>query len=337
LEAVNCAGEGDISVSPFSGVSAYGGTLIISGGTGGITVFDYSQETGLIMQTPRFLNQQLPNVIGHPDVVLADSSLAALSTDFSGGSSRFGTQMATIGATASFGLEYRVDNSLGFVLTLGPANFPLVNAIYRHTDGGNDDAAKTIMYTANGPMQIQDLSSSDIRVLNGAPEDFSALTVAVNEARKMVVFGGVLSLGQNQVMVYDLSNDPLNPTLVDSLQTDVGLRITSVASAGDVVAFVTQTITNAIQFLDLPQAGQPSTNDAPEGDKANQATETNMPSDAPNAFAGDAAGQTSETETPAGDKPENSSESSTATRHFFFAQSKNLISIGFLAILMSFC
>jgi len=248
LQLVGCSGT--FSVSPFCGVSAYGGTLMISGGTGGFTVYEYDRQTGQIEDSPALLNQRFPGIIGHPDVVLVDSGLAALSTDFSGGSSRFGTQMVTIdapGASASFGLDYRVQDTLGFDLTVQPANFPLVNAIYRARDG------RTIMYTANGPMQVQDLSSSGVAVLTGAGTGFSAVTVAVHQAKRLLIVGGVLSAGGSRVFVYDLSVDPMNPTLVNSQAAGTGERITSIAAGGNVAAFVTTDNPGTIQFLDLPQ------------------------------------------------------------------------------------
>lgn len=70
-------------------------------------------------------------------------------------------RMATIdvsGSSVSFGLDYWVENTLGFDLILQPTNFQLVNAIYV---GESSSPRTTIMYTANGPMQIQDMTSID--------------------------------------------------------------------------------------------------------------------------------------------------------------------------------
>ena len=306
VNAVNCVGV--FSVSPFCGVSAYGGTLMISGGTGGFTIYEYDPQTGLISDPPIFLNNLFPNIIGHPDVVMLDANLAALSTDFSGGSFRFGTQMATIDVselTVSFGLDYRVENTLGFDLILPPTNFPLVNAMYR----SGDDESSTIMYTANGPMQIQDLSSTVVTVLTaGVPNGFSAVTVAVNQAKKIVVFGGVLASGGSQILFYDLSTDPMDPTLVDSQQAtgggdtmaEIEQRITSVASGGDVVAFVTSTFPGIIQFLDLPIAGgSGGTSDSDASSSTGNTPTTGAPDDT----------ASSDSSTIMGDSSENSSSS----------------------------
>lgn len=240
LTMVSCV-EG-FSVSPFSGISANGGTLMISGGTGGFTIYEYHRQQGFIVEEPNLLNEEFPNIIGHPDVVLVHAYLAALSTDFNGGSSRFGTQMASIDAsrtTVTFGSDYRVQDTLGFRLFIQPSNFPLVNAVYK----------SSIMYTANGPMQVQDLESDEVTVLSGAPSGFSAVTVAVNEAAQKLYFGGVLSSGRSQILTYDLSEDPINPTLVNQTQ-EFDQRITSIASGGDVVAYMTTTNPGTIQFLE---------------------------------------------------------------------------------------
>jgi len=245
LTLVNCVGNADkFAVSPFCGVSALDSTLIISGGTGGLTIYQYDIGSGVISDSPSVLNRDL-GVIGHPDVVLMNAGLAALSTDFSGGGARFGTQMLSIeGNNVSFGRDFRVQDGLGFTLAQGPANFPLVNAIYETNSG-------TYMYTANGPMQVQEpISANTIDVLSGRPNGFSAVTVAVNTAKKIAVFGGVNASGGSQILFYDLSVDPRNPSLVESVPV-IGQRITSIASSGDVAAYTTIDLAT-IQYEQLP-------------------------------------------------------------------------------------
>ena len=262
LRRGTCVGDG-FSVSPFSGIAANGGTLVISGGTGGLTVYTYDTT---IDPEPAVLNLEESNVIGHPDVTLVSPTLAALSTDFSGGGARFGTQMATIsGGSVSFGADYRVEDSLGFDLALGPANFPLVNAAFQGR----------YLYTANGAMQVQDLETGEVRVLdprselaeatcggnqaceNSFKEEFQAVTVAVNEARQAVVFGGLQESGGTRVIFFGLEKDPMSPTRFAVLENNPLARITSIASGGDVIAYVLATAdppTGAVDitFVDLP-------------------------------------------------------------------------------------
>lgn len=247
---------GTFAVAPFCGVAARGGTLVVSGGTGGFTAYEYDPATGVIADEPALRNVRLPDVIGHPDVVMVDAARAALSTDFRGGASRFGTQLVLLDlageASASAGADYRVADTLGFDLIIGPANFPLVNAVYRTADG------RTVLYTANGAMQAQDLAAGGAgAVLAGAPAGFAAVTVAVHQARGLVAFGGVVAAGGgSRVLFYDLGGDPLAPALVASRAAGTGERITSVAAGGNLVAFVTTENADVVQTLELPPASK---------------------------------------------------------------------------------
>jgi len=242
LSLQNCVG-GRFAVAPFCGVSALDGTLIISGGTGGMTIYEYNPESGVISGSPSVLNRGL-GAIGHPDVVLVDADLAALSTDFRG-EPRFGTQIASIqGSSVNFVRDFRVRNSLRFNSILAPANFPLVNAIYKTN-------TNTYMYTANGPMQVQEPLSSDTPTTIGAPNGFSAVTVAVNTAKNIAVFGGLTDSGGSSILFYDLSVNPRKPTLVSNVPIRIQ-RITSIALGGDVAGYVTQQSPSIIQYESLP-------------------------------------------------------------------------------------
>ena len=138
----NCVGS-SFNTSPFSGVSARGGTLVVSGGTGGVTVFDYDTSSGILQETPRVVNDESLNVIGFPDVLMISPTQAAMSADI-GGTPRFGTVIVNIQDTTLTPVgEFRMEDSLGFDLVVSPANFPFVNAIYE----ANSDI---YMYTANG-------------------------------------------------------------------------------------------------------------------------------------------------------------------------------------------
>ena len=171
--------------------------------------------------------------------------------------------MATIdGGSVSFGANFRVEDSLGFNLALGPANFPLVNAAFQGR----------YLYTANGAMQVQDLQTNTIAVLDN---DFvEAVTVAVNEARAVAVFGVVGVIPGSGLLVYDLRSDPMNPTIInpEGPEFDVDGRITSVASGGDVIAYVTSD-TGLITFVDLPD---PLPESDHTNDDANAADDENV-------------------------------------------------------------
>ena len=108
-------------------------------------------------------------------------------------------------------------------------------------------------------MQVQDLQTESIVALD-RPDGFEAVTVAVNEARAVVVFGGVAG-DSSRLLVYDLSSDPMDPTMInpEGSEFDVDGRITSVASGGDDIAYVLATAdppTGAVDitFVDLPDS-----------------------------------------------------------------------------------
>ena len=135
------------------------------------------------------------------------------------------------------------------------------------------------MYTANGAMQVQDLQTNTIAVLD-RPGFVEAVTVAVNEARELAVFGVVGAISGSGLFVYDLRSDPMNPTLIhpEGSESDVDGRITSVASGGGVIAYVLATAdppTGAVDitFVDLPD---PLPESDHTNDDANAADDENV-------------------------------------------------------------
>jgi len=190
------------------------------------------------------------------------------------------------GGSVVFGADFRVEDSLGFDLALGPANFPLVNAVFQGR----------YMYTANGAMQVQDLETGEVRVLDPRPDlaeaacggdeaceeafnlEVQAVTVAVNEARQAVVFGGLDESGGTGIMYYSLEKDPMSPTRFALLEVNPSARITSIATGGDVLAYVLATAdppTGAVDitFVDLPD---PLPESEHTNDDANAADDENV-------------------------------------------------------------
>uniref|UniRef100_A0A7S0AH39 Uncharacterized protein n=1 Tax=Minutocellus polymorphus TaxID=265543 RepID=A0A7S0AH39_9STRA len=230
-----------VFASPFVGVSAMGGTLIVSGGTGGASVFTYNIETGVISDPPIIRNQRFSDV-GYPDVTLVTPTLAAMSTDLRQG---FGVAMLEIGRnTMQRVRQFPIVNTLRFAYTISPCNFPLVSSVY------NEDGGDTYLYVANGPMTVQNPLVDGIPVvISGAPDgftaDFEAVTVDVNSAERIVVFGGVAFGGAlSGIVIFDVTN-PLSPIFIgqDILReslSDGGGRITSVATHGDDIVYVRQ-------------------------------------------------------------------------------------------------
>lgn len=239
LSPIGCTST-QIRTSPFVGVSAMGGTVIVSGGTGGVSVFTYDTSSGVIEDPPVVLNQDLGDV-GHPDVTLVSPNLAALSTDFRQG---FGVAIASFnGSTLQRLRQFDVENTIGFNHIIQPSNFPLVSAVYYEEEvrsGG------TYLYVANGPITVQDPTvNGEPAAVQGAPAGFDALTVAVNSASRIAVFGGVIDDGASSALVLFNITDPINPNFmsVEAIDhADGGGRVTSVATSGTKILYVRQGI-----------------------------------------------------------------------------------------------
>ena len=116
-------------------------------------------------------------------------------------------------------------------------------------------------------------------------DEFQAVTVAVNEARQAVVFGGLIQeSGSTRVIYYSLEKDPMSPTRFALLEINLTARITSIATGGDVLAYVESDMGAVITFLDLPDPLPESdhtddadhTNDDATGDDANATDDENV-------------------------------------------------------------
>lgn len=237
FDFVGCEAPG-FQVSPFSGISASNGLCVISGGTRGMTILEYSPDTAVIDPTPRVLGRRLANVVGFPDVELVNGNLAAMSTDFADSSlgvPRFGTMMVNLDTVLEV-RNFRVADSLGFNLVIGDTNFPISNAFYRASTTG-----ATFMYTANGGMTVQDPFEAGTTAPINAPEEFiggsfRAVTISVDQENDLLVVGGLENSVQTIILQYDLSGDPTNPALLTTSRASG--RITSVGANGGVVAYV---------------------------------------------------------------------------------------------------
>jgi hypothetical protein len=263
LTLVNCAGNNEISVMPFSGLSALGGTIVVSGGTGGVSIFKYDGTTGEISENPSLANYKLPRVtggpnevvIGVPNVVLISPILVAFSSDI-GGTPRFGTIVASIdeaGENLKVEREYLLDG-LEFENALKPSNFAFVSAVRVTFDA-------TYLFTANGVLSVVNpmIKEEEYYVLNDndndneIPEGFQAVTVAVNPLGNRAFFGGVIAGEENSMFLeYDITN-PSVPKFVR--KTEVIGRITSIAPSDDFISVATtkggngMTNEDAIQFF----------------------------------------------------------------------------------------
>ena len=223
LTLVNCV-VSEIPVTSFSGIAAHSGNLVISGGTGGLSVFTYDTTDGTINNVPYIEGQRL-DVIGLLDVQMLGSNVIAFSAEFKG-SPRYGVAVSQIvggGGNVEILREFRVDGA-GTFNAIAPANFDMVNAIVTRKHSG-----KQVMYTANKIMTVVDPTErvGSVRVIQG-PAGFEATTVAVNVDGTRVIFGGLFE-GGSVFLEYDATDKQLNSMELLRTQKVQG-RITSIGA-----------------------------------------------------------------------------------------------------------
>ncbi|CEL99246.1 unnamed protein product [Vitrella brassicaformis CCMP3155] len=230
----------NVNAFPFVGISAKGGTLVVSGGTGGLSAWKYDTSSARIGDNI-VLNEQVAGVIGFPDVTMASRDVALMSTDFeSPGTSRFGILVLAIDEDGVRAIDdIRIPGS-GFENAVGPANFALVTAVQRRNGA-------VLMYTAHGSMTVTDVTplvvgkrAADVEVRPvGTGGGGGAVSVAVASPDT------VLFARKGAVMVFDTSNGAPG-TLIDTI--DVSGRVTSVGGRGPLGASVTEGAERARSF-----------------------------------------------------------------------------------------
>lgn len=162
-----------VAVSPFAGVSAAGGRVVVSGGTSLLSVHDYDAR-GLGTSTGT-----IDLGIGQPDVTIsADGREAYVSTDFASprpGGQRFGVTILDISNTTRPSVRARLGMAgAGFSGSTGPANFAIESALVRG-----------LVVTAHaGGLSVLEATSARLRTtlalgFGGVNSDAQAATVAV--------------------------------------------------------------------------------------------------------------------------------------------------------------
>jgi len=248
LQLIGCTTQ-RVSTSPFVGIDAQRGTLVVSGGTGGVSTFRYDTSTGRLSSRPTIRNQTL-NEIGHPSVTLVSRNIAALCTDTRSG---FGITIANINQS-SRSLDrsrfFPVENTVNFKYTISPANFPCDSSMYFQNNG------RSYLYVANGPVTVQNPRRNGSPTVVNVPNGFEALTVDVNSDRSIAVFGGVIQNGaRSAYLELDISN-PLNPRVV-TMEVVSGQgrgRITGIASAGQDIFYVFDDDSSSIGHARIQQS-----------------------------------------------------------------------------------
>lgn len=171
----------DVDVGPFSGVSAGGGKVVVSGGTRLMSIFGYTDEGALTRLAD---NVDLGN--GQPDVLVdEDGSFAYVSTDFSGNVDGSGFGVTTVDldsenldkpSTQQLGLK-----GAGFTDAVsGNANFPIESAI----------AGKRLLVAHGGGLAVLSLETpAEPSLSETVALDFPAVNVDADGDTAIVVGG----------------------------------------------------------------------------------------------------------------------------------------------------
>lgn len=120
----------EVSVGPYAGVSAGGGKMVVSGGTGSMSIFSYSSAGALTV-----LTNSVDLGTGQPDVLVdSDGSYAYVSTDFSGRVDGSGFGITTVDLNSNDLSDPSIErvglSGAGFTDGVStPANFPIESAI----------------------------------------------------------------------------------------------------------------------------------------------------------------------------------------------------------------
>ena len=223
-----------ISSQPFVGIDTNNeGTLVVSGGTGGASVFSYNTNTGVLDNTPSIRNRELGD-IGYPSLTFVNSNDVAFGTDADQG---FAVTIATLGGsqrrrTISRDAQFRVRNTLGFDYVLQPANFPFDSAIYQ----GRNNNRQRWLYAANGAITVQNPNGDGVRssrdVSNVIPNrfNFEAVTIDIDSSRSIAVVGGLINNGSSSAYVVLDVSQPQNPTFIS--MNDIGRNNNSSGGMG---------------------------------------------------------------------------------------------------------
>lgn len=203
-----------VPVGPFSGVSAAGGRVVVSGGTSLLTVRTYDANGQLGAAATIDLG------LGQPDVLLApDGSRAFVSTDFDG--TRFGiTALALRQPPLAPVVLGRLSlPGAGFTPgVLGPANFPIESVL----------VGTTLLVAFGRGLAVVDASNpGNLRLVRVI--ELGVNTLSVDAAGSRVVVVG--SSPQPTLAVLDLTN-PASPVVVSTSPLTAGSRPTGIAADG---------------------------------------------------------------------------------------------------------
>ncbi|MEP1097446.1 MAG: hypothetical protein ABJG78_20175 [Cyclobacteriaceae bacterium] len=196
---------------PFNGISAKGGSLVVSGGTFYLEYFQYS-SSGKLSGSASFSRDR-----GHPDVLLSNNGQVAFaSTDFNGlvDDTRFGVMALSLGTELNIPtiISQRGIPEAGFTEGVtSPVGFPIQTALSGDNllvaHGGGLTIIELVDDSAFGTSQLIDLGIRAVSVQ------------AQNDTAYVIGIGAVPSL-----VKVDIS-DTSNPVITETVTLNIGTSI----------------------------------------------------------------------------------------------------------------
>jgi hypothetical protein len=236
---LGCA-PGDYSVTKYTGVSCNSGKCVISGGTGGFTVFDYNRDTGALSSIMRCFKcpaQETDEVdVENPDFVdveVFDSRRAVLSTLSGAKTLSVILDLITFQMTVS----HEVPNPVVEAVAQTPTGYPCVSDFFITETG------ISYLFTACGSITVQQAFAMNSTVILETPTDLSdyqAITLSVDTTAGKLVVGGTGFSGTligSYISVYNIDISDPSSTTLDAVQAVPG-QILSVAANVNRIAFV---------------------------------------------------------------------------------------------------
>ncbi|KAI2508617.1 putative catecholamine binding [Fragilaria crotonensis] len=273
LTPISCI-TGDWSQGPFTGISALGGYIVISGGEGGMTVARYDTTSGIVDSTLDCMNCTMDgdDVLQWPDVKLMmqeDGTPAAiLSTIWK--NNEAGIMLVDLSTQQEIGrveLDYSMESNLG----VAPTDYPLVSDFYDMSQIGT-----RTLYVAHGEVLVHQIQGGTASVVLEPPfNDFIATCLSVDKLNGVLVVGGSMNQTSSALAVYDILETEALPQL--RVAKSVQGQVLSVSANAGKVAYVTAE-TPAIVTFDASASSMPAT---PKGTESPGATMTPSSTAAP--------------------------------------------------------
>lgn len=235
---------GNWSMAPFTGMSAEGGTVVISGGTGGVTIATYNTTSGVLNDILECLNCE----VGDPgDNIMMPGVSIATRPD--------GPPLASLAIVVPVAQEFQAgflilpvsegddddltdvarvlfNNFIGTRLAVTVTNYPLASAFYYVPQLGFH-----FVYMVHGEMVVYNTRTADVQPVALPLAGLRASVVAVDELNGVLVVGGLLLDRDSYICVYDILDTPLQPQL--RIYSPVEGRLLSLAANGGKIAYVT--------------------------------------------------------------------------------------------------